>query len=113
MTADPVCHRGLCDGAVTLLGWLDAAGAALVTEDGVVLLGHSPPHAEVCGIATWFAGRADQVTIFATDRLPQTYPAAEAFQTVASGLLTMRIIRGNNEFVMWFRPELIARTVSG
>jgi light-regulated signal transduction histidine kinase (bacteriophytochrome) len=111
MAADPVYHRGLCNGSVTLHGWLDAAGAALVTEDGIVLLGTTPSLAEVSGIAAWFAGHADQAAVFASDRLPEVYPSATAFKIVASGLLAVRLMRSRKEFAMWFRPELTAQTV--
>ena len=111
IASEPAYHRSLCHAPVSLHGWLDAVGAALVTEDGgVVLLGNTPTLAEVSGLAAWLAGHADQAAIFASDRLSTLYPPAEAFQAAASGLLAARLMRSKKEFVMWFRPEMI-RTV--
>jgi light-regulated signal transduction histidine kinase (bacteriophytochrome) len=107
MTQEPEYQNGLIRGGVTLHGWMDAPGAALVTEDGVRLLGDAPTEAEVRGIAAWLQEQHDAAPVFATDRLPKLYAAAEAFKAAASGLLAARPIRSRHEFVMWFRPELV------
>ncbi|CAH2604571.1 Cyanobacterial phytochrome B [Rhodovastum atsumiense] len=104
-------RRGLCRGDVTLLGWLDATGAALVTEGGVMLLGTTPSETEVRGIAAWLDEQDDTGPVFATDGLAEAYPPARSFQQAASGLLAARLMRSRQEFVMWFRPELV-QTVS-
>jgi light-regulated signal transduction histidine kinase (bacteriophytochrome) len=100
-------QHGLCRGEFTLHGWLDAAGAALVTRDGIVLFGSTPAEPQVRGIIAWLNEQDVTVPVFATDRLSQLYPPAEAFRTTASGLLAARLVQRETEFVMWFRPEQV------
>ena len=45
--------------------------------------------------------------MFATDRLPQVYPAAQAFADKASGLLAISISKAHASYVLWFRPEVV------
>jgi light-regulated signal transduction histidine kinase (bacteriophytochrome) len=103
-------QQGLCRGEYTLHGWLNASGAALVTEEGLVLLGVTPAEPAVRGIVAWLEEQDADVPVFATDRLPRLYPAAAAVCGVASGILVVRL-RSSNEFVIWFRPEAV-QTVS-
>jgi light-regulated signal transduction histidine kinase (bacteriophytochrome) len=100
-------QQGLCRGEFTLLGWLDAPGAALVTQDGILLFGDTPTEPQVRGIIGWLNEQDVTVPVFATDRLPELYPPAEMFRTFASGLLTARLVQRETEFVMWFRPEQV------
>jgi light-regulated signal transduction histidine kinase (bacteriophytochrome) len=114
MTNEPIHERGLHTGPVSVHGWLDATGAAVLTADGVVLLGDTPRQQDVEGIADWLmtepAAGPESGTVFATDSLAARYPAADAFRATASGLLSVQLTEGRREFVMWFRPE-ITRTV--
>ena len=107
MAQEHVYHRGLHAREFGLLGWLDAAGAAFATDDGVILRGTTPTEMEVSGLAAWLRGRDDPAPVVAIDRLPQVYPPAEAFKATASGLLAIRPMRNGPDFVMWFRPELV------
>jgi chemotaxis family two-component system sensor kinase Cph1 len=107
MAQEPVYHRGLSGGAVNLGGWLDAAGAALVTGSGIVLFGQTPDEQAVAHLASWLSGQDDRVLVFATDQLSQVYPAAAGLEDTSAGLLAARLMRGRPECVMWFRPEAV------
>lgn len=86
-----------CDGIAT---WIDGKCAHT---------GMTPPPdafpAIVRRLNAMAAGR-----IFATDRLAETLPAAEAFQDVAAGLLAIPISRSPRDYVLLFRQEKV-RTV--
>jgi light-regulated signal transduction histidine kinase (bacteriophytochrome) len=110
MARQPAYHSGLSGGAVGLHGWLDAAGAALVTDRGVKVFGATPSEADVARIAFWLNAQDDQAPVFATDRLAQLCPAAATLQATAAGLLAARLMRGQPECVLWFRPETV-RTI--
>ena len=110
MVHETIYHRGLSEGPVTLLGWLDAPGAALVTESGLILFGNTPTEEEVRGIVTWLGMREDAGAVFATDRLSELHPPADAFRATAAGVLAARLMRSGSEFIMWFRPQIIRVT---
>ncbi|MCE9532616.1 MAG: hypothetical protein K8T89_16075, partial [Planctomycetes bacterium] len=42
-----------------------------------------------------------------TDRLSQVYAPAKAFTDVASGLLVLEVSREADEYILWFRPEVL------
>lgn len=85
-----------------------AAGAAVVTEEGVLSVGSTPSDDEIRRIAAWLAeeGR-DEIAI---DSMAARWPEAEAFAAQASGLLAVSISQLHANWLMWFRPEVV-RTV--
>ncbi len=101
---------GLTAASGDLLGLAGAAGAAVLAEGGCVLVGRTPPEAEVRRIADWLAGRGVEEAL-ATASLAALLPGAEAFADAASGLLAVPISRLHASFLLWFRPEVV-RTVS-
>jgi light-regulated signal transduction histidine kinase (bacteriophytochrome) len=107
MAREPVYYRGLSTGKYSLMGWLNASGAALCTDDSVMLFGNTPTESEVSNLVIWLAGWHKSASVFTTDRLPTLYPASETFQTAPRGLLAVRLARNRTDFVMWFRPEIV------
>jgi chemotaxis family two-component system sensor kinase Cph1 len=92
-----------------LYGWLDAAGAAFVTEDGVELLGATPPgglrHRRVVDRARGSGGRLRNRSA------APGVPARRGIPNSGLRLAGVRLMRSRKEFVIWFRPELTAHTV--
>ncbi|MGI4814074.1 MAG: GAF domain-containing protein, partial [Janthinobacterium lividum] len=89
-----------------LLRFMSAAGAAIVYEERITLLGATPPCEDVARIAEWLgAHRADEV--FATDSLQAHIPAAADWGATASGILAVAISKLHRNFVIWFRPEVV------
>ncbi len=82
----------------------------MLAEGGCVLVGRTPPEAEVRRIADWLAKRGVEEAL-ATASLAALLPGAEAFADAASGLLAVPISRLHASFLLWFRPEVV-RTVS-
>jgi chemotaxis family two-component system sensor kinase Cph1 len=104
---EPNLHASLGDRdrELNLLSLIDAQGAAVVSHGDVSLMGETPTEQEVRDLAAWLL-RANQ-PVFATDRLPEVYPAAESYKSVASGALGARLSSQDPEYVLWFRPEHI------
>jgi light-regulated signal transduction histidine kinase (bacteriophytochrome) len=96
-----------------LLALTGASGAALLLgEDGEpVLVGETPPAAEVEALGAWLARQPWPEETFHTERLGALYPPLAGRAEVASGLLAVRLEPAAPRFALWFRPE-VARTVS-
>ncbi len=100
---------GLTNHEPTILTNMDAGGAAVIVKGEVRLLGTTPTTEQILSLATWVATQTE--TIFSTSRLAELYPAAEAFQGSAAGVIGIRLARNNADVILWFRPEL-PQTVS-
>ncbi|HZI74184.1 MAG TPA: hypothetical protein VFD73_09210, partial [Gemmatimonadales bacterium] len=72
-----------------------------------MLFGKTPTSTQVRGLVEWLDGHDDPLRIFATHALSAVYPPAADFVEAACGLLATRLMRSRQEFVLWFRPELI------
>jgi chemotaxis family two-component system sensor kinase Cph1 len=98
---------GLATGPRTALHLVDCAGAAMLGEDGNwVRIGISPTSEEVESVARWLTDRG-KPDVFQTNNLSAEYPEAESFKDKSSGLLAIRIPKGDLNYVMWFRPEVL------
>jgi len=103
---EPDLHLSLGDPQnLNLLSLIDAQGAAVVSHGNVSLLGVTPTAEQVHALAGWLV-KANQ-PVMSTDRLPELYPAAQDFKSVASGVLGARLSTTEQEFLLWFRPEHI------
>ena len=99
---------GLVAGEVTLRDMIDCGGAAVSSHDGVWLkVGDTPSDDEIGALAVWLSQNCAPGDIFQTDHLTQHYPRASAFSQVASGLLAVRIPKGEASFLIWFKPEVL------
>lgn len=89
-----------------LLNLVNATGAVILSGDRYVQVGETPTKAEVQSLLKWIKPHLDQ-GIFETRSLAKNYPAAAAFQTIASGVLALEISRIHHNYILWFRPEVI------
>lgn len=91
----------------SLLNLTGASGVAVCDgENSIILIGETPPQAALKHLLSWLSDRFEQ-DIFVTDDLPNLYPLAGTYKNVASGLLAMAISKVQNQYVLWFRPELL------
>lgn len=97
---------GFIHDSPNLLDFVKAEGAATVVNGHVTSLGHAPSETEIEQIVNWLSTAAHQ-HVFATDCLSAHLPAAVGFKDRAAGLLAMRFSDTKNDFILWFRPELI------
>jgi light-regulated signal transduction histidine kinase (bacteriophytochrome) len=106
MTREVDFVSGLVDQEAQLLELVHAKGAAIHFHGRTTVLGTAPTDEQLTGLLEWLGTRTD-ADVFATDRLASEYPAAADFQDVASGLIAASMSRGRNNYVLWFRPEVV------
>ena len=84
---------------------IGAHGCAFIIRGEIVLLGITPTRLQVEGLAAWLNFNQRE-HLFSTERMSAVYEKANEFDTVASGLLSIRIALGSPDFVLWFRPSV-------
>ena len=89
-----------------LLDLVSASGAAICTVDQIIRIGQTPPETELTALGDWVKTQI-QHSLFQTHSLVQLYPAAASFQAVASGLLALELSKFHQNYIFWFRPEVI------
>jgi two-component system, chemotaxis family, sensor kinase Cph1 len=97
---------GLIQLDLNLLNLVSASGVAIFTQEQVICIGKTPPTEELPALRDWVKTQI-QHNVFDTRSLAQVYPAAASFQAVASGLLALEISKTHQNYIFWFRPEVI------
>jgi chemotaxis family two-component system sensor kinase Cph1 len=90
----------------TLLALMDASGAAVCYQDKLMLYGVTPSQDQVRELAGWLAGKARDYT-YCTSRLSLEYESAKAYKDKASGVLYLALTPGQQNYMIWFRPEVV------
>ena len=106
MTRGPDFVAGLTQGPQELLELTGATGAAVHFNGQTTIVGAAPEDAQVQALMRWLAERQEQ-EVFVTDCLSRDFPEAEAFKEEAAGLIAASMSRGRNNWVLWFRPEVV------
>ena len=100
----------MTDGAPTLLGAMQASGAALHHSERWWRVGNTPDESQLGALGQWLVQRSENnplaSQLYATHSLAADYPPGAAFAGVASGLLAAPLSRSGQNMMMWFRPEL-------
>jgi light-regulated signal transduction histidine kinase (bacteriophytochrome) len=97
-------HGGTVAGDGTRQG-----GVAVCVNGQLTFLGITPSHDQILSLVSWLDSHMIQTPgVYSTDRLPEVWPPAAAFMDVAAGLLVISVSPEPSNFIMWFRPELIA-----
>ena len=100
----------MTDGKPSLLGAMNAGGAALYHRDRWWRVGQTPDESQLEALGQWLIDRLDAGSLvsplYATHALAADYPPAAAFADVASGLLAAPLSRSGQNLMMWFRPEV-------
>jgi PAS domain S-box-containing protein len=89
-----------------LLDLVDGSGVAILTKEKIVCIGETPPESELPALRDWVKTQIQQ-NLFHTRSLAQFYPAAASFKTVASGLLALEISQTYQNYIFWFRPQVM------
>ena len=102
----------LMDGPPSVLDLIPSEGAAAAVyhDNHWKLIGRTPTLEQIRALAVWLRSEGRQ-DVFHTECLSASYPPAAAFPEFASGLLSVSIPKGEGNFVLWFRPEIL-QTVS-
>jgi len=91
---------------IDLLELTSSEGAAICADGKVWLVGKTPNETEIQELIQWLE---PQITndVYCTDSLPNVYQPATKFKDTASGLLAVAISKSQNDYILWFRPEVI------
>lgn len=98
--------EGLTQLGPELLNLVSASGAAVCFNDQIICIGQTPPETELPALRDWVKTQI-QSNLFQTRALAQLYPAADSFKAVASGLLALEITKFRQDYIFWFRTEVI------
>ncbi len=82
---------------------IDASGGALILDGEIHLTGKTPTIDQVTQLYQNFLKKEGHV--YATRNLSKDYSPAQYFKKEASGLLSTRIGKQENNYLIWFRPE--------
>jgi two-component system, chemotaxis family, sensor kinase Cph1 len=85
---------------------LSGDGFAVVRGNTISLTGACPSEHQVRTLADWLTGRSAE-TIFSTNQLGVSYPAAKPFESVAAGVLALLLSVEERWLLIWFRAEEI------
>jgi light-regulated signal transduction histidine kinase (bacteriophytochrome) len=105
--------QGLVKFSPNLLDVASAPGAAAAIHyDGEwTLVGRTPTVEQIEELVTWLATQRGEESLFQTDSLSRCFPRAWEYKEVASGLLAISIPKSERNYLLWFRPEVIATVV--
>ena len=95
----------LTAGDVTVASLFDAAGAAVVYDGAISLLGQTPPSAELRKLTGWLQTQGGAARLFQTDNLAAAFPPWEPHTAIASGVLAVFLSADRSDMLLWFRPE--------
>lgn len=90
----------------SLVSFVNAQGAAILTEGRCLLLGDTPAEPQVRELAQWLFRNVKE-EVYSTDSLPATDLEAAAYKDKACGLLAIAVSKIHPSYVLWFRPEVI------
>jgi chemotaxis family two-component system sensor kinase Cph1 len=97
---------GLVSHPADLMLLAGAQGVAIITDEHCWRLGETPKEAEIKALYAWLSEHHPG-DLFATDRLTELFPKAEAYADKASGLLSISISKMSSSYILWFRPEIV------
>jgi chemotaxis family two-component system sensor kinase Cph1 len=103
-------QEALTAGPVNIMDVVNASGAVLMYENKMIKLGSTPDDEQLRQLINWTKANKED-TIFYTSRLSEIYEGASAYKSVASGMLVLELSANMEEFIVWFKPEII-QTIS-
>ncbi|HEY9058509.1 MAG TPA: HWE histidine kinase domain-containing protein [Aurantimonas sp.] len=96
----------LTDHVEDLREFIACDGLAVWAQGEARTFGQCPEPHEIA-LLSRFLNRASPSRIYATDRLSETCPGAEAFTDRAAGVLAIPISRTPRDYILFFRKELV------
>ncbi len=95
----------LTTGDVTIGSLFTSTGAAVLYEGQVLLLGVTPPEADVRDLATWLRASGDGSTLYQASNVAAAFVPWARHSAIASGLLAVFLSADRSDMLLWFRPE--------
>lgn len=99
--------QGLSESPEDLLALTDAAGAAVVTNDLLEMVGETPGEDAIRDLVAWLFRTQSHDEVFSTDSLAEIMPRAQAYAAKGSGVAAISISQLHPSYVLWFRPEQV------
>lgn len=87
------------------MGFVGAAGAAVVSGAGCDIYGQTPSKVQVQALAEWLYRRPDR-DLFETDNAGTTISDLPTIGRASSGVLAVAISELHPHYLIWFKPEL-------
>jgi chemotaxis family two-component system sensor kinase Cph1 len=106
LVRDHNLNEALFGHLTTLKDAVEAGGAVLLYDRTVYAVGNTPPENFILKLAGWLQKNSESI-VYHTDRLPKIFGEAQLFKDICSGILSCRINRELEEYMIWFRPEFI------
>lgn len=98
-------HAELQKQQSAILSLSEATGVALLLDGKCYTYGFTPSEQSLRSLAQWLAEHVGSSS-FHTRQLSNIYPAATDMQEQASGLLALEISKLNQEYLLYFKPEI-------
>ncbi len=84
-------------------------GVAVSVKGQLTFLGATPDQEQIESLIKWLNTYMPRTEgVFSTDRLGELWPEAIRFADVASGVLVISVSPEPSDFIIWFRPEIVA-----
>ncbi|WP_210489742.1 ATP-binding protein [Rufibacter aurantiacus] len=97
--------EGLFKPQPSLLDLTESHGAALLLDKSLTTFGQTPSAEAIQSLTRWLSEHVSE-GVFCTRNLSAEWPQAETYREVASGLLALEISRYNQEYLLFFKPEI-------
>lgn len=91
-----------------LIHVLGCDGAAMHYENEFYTMGKVPPSDFLIQLIKWLDQQTYRDGYYMSNHLPADFPEALAYKDIASGLLACRLGKDLNEYLLWFRPEVLS-----
>jgi chemotaxis family two-component system sensor kinase Cph1 len=104
--SDHLIDESLFGEESNILEVVHATGAALIYDKKITTAGAVPEIEEIKQLVTWI-GKNSPEGFYATSHLEKAFPPAEAYKQAACGILSVTLSRELNEYIIWFKPEII------
>jgi chemotaxis family two-component system sensor kinase Cph1 len=89
-----------------LLSVVQSKGAVVVYGNDISKIGLTPDDEQLNGLVHWIKENVTE-QIYHTTSLRASYPPAEAFRAIASGVMVCVLSKKLGEYIIWFKPEQI------
>jgi chemotaxis family two-component system sensor kinase Cph1 len=99
-------HEALAGEQHTILELMEATGAAVMYGGKLSLFGNTPGGEDIRQLHEWTLRRLED-KVFYSSQLSLDNSEAHAYKHEASGMMFLPLSEDNQDFIMWFRPELV------
>ena len=92
----------------TMIDVLACTGSALYYENEFRVLGNSPSAEFLTELVRWLDKQTYKDGYYISNKLSADFPEAAKYKDSICGLLACRLGKDLNEYMLWFRPEVIS-----